>query len=63
MADDKHNRGGGDRDRVAGGEPYELAYFARKHGITIEQAEALIRQLGNDRATLDAAAEKLKSGR
>jgi hypothetical protein len=60
MADDKNNRGGGDRDRVAGGEAYEVDYFARKHGITREQAQDLIRRVGNDRAKLDAAAEQLK---
>ena len=61
MADDKNNRGGGDRDRVAGGEGYEVDYFARKHGITREQAQDLIRRVGNDREKLDAAAEKLNA--
>ena len=60
MADDRSNRGGGDRSRVAGGEGYELDYFARKHGITHDQAKQLIDEVGNDRARLDAAAEKLK---
>ena len=60
MADDKTDRGGGDRGRVAAGEPYEVDYFARKHGITREQAEDLIKRFGNDRATLDAEAAKLK---
>jgi hypothetical protein len=63
MADDKNKRGGGDRNRVAGDEAYEVEYFARKHGITVEQAEGLIRQVGNDREKLDAAAEKLKAAR
>lgn len=60
MADDKNKRGAGDRARVAGGEGYEVAYFADKHGITRQQAEELIRTVGNDRAELDAAAAKLK---
>ncbi|MBV9528541.1 DUF3606 domain-containing protein [Sphingomonas sp.] len=60
MSDDTTNRGGRDRSQVAGGEGYELDYFARKHGISREQAQQLISSLGNDRATLDAAAEKLK---
>lgn len=60
MADDKTKSGAGDRRQVAGGEGYEVRYFAQKHGITLEQAEALIAQHGNDRATLDAAAAKLK---
>lgn len=61
MADDKSKRGGGDRRTVSGSQEYEVAYFARKHGISTEQAEALIREVGNDRAKLDAAAQKLKN--
>jgi hypothetical protein len=60
MADDKSNRGGQDRARVSGEQGYEVEYFARKHGITKEQAEKLIEEHGSNRATLDAAAEKLK---
>jgi hypothetical protein len=59
MSDDRSKRGAADRERVAGGEDYEVAYFARKHGITKEQAEGLIKQIGNDRERLDAAARKL----
>jgi hypothetical protein len=61
MADDKTKRGGQDRTRVSGEQGYEVDYFARKHGITKEQAEKLIKQHGSDRAKLDAAAEQLKS--
>jgi hypothetical protein len=60
MADDKTKRGGGDRGRVARGQGYEVGYFARKHGLTLGQARQLIEREGNDRATLNAAAEKLK---
>jgi hypothetical protein len=49
-----------DRSRVAGGQGYELGYFARKHGISREQARQLIDRVGNDRAKLNAAAERLK---
>jgi hypothetical protein len=59
MADDKGNTGGNDRRQVAGEEAYEVAYFAERHGISREQARDLIDQQGNDRAALDAAAEKL----
>ena len=34
MADDKSKRGSVDRLEVAGGEAYEVSYFAKKHGIT-----------------------------
>ena len=60
MADDKTKTGKPDRSRVAGGESYEVSYFARKHGFTTEQARELIARIGNDRASLDAAVEKLK---
>jgi Protein of unknown function (DUF3606) len=62
MPDDKANRGGADRSRVAGGETYEVEYFAKKHGISVAQAEALIKEHGNSREKLDAAAGKLKRG-
>lgn len=60
MADNRSNRGGRDRGRVAGGQGYELGYFARKHGISRDQARSLISRVGNDRAKLNAAAQKLK---
>jgi hypothetical protein len=48
-----------DRRKVANSEPYEVEYFARKHNISREQARELIRQIGNDREKLNAAASKL----
>jgi len=60
MADDKSKRGGPDRRRVAGDEGYEVNYFARKHGISKQQAEDLIEKVGNNREKLNAAAAKLK---
>ena len=60
MADDKNKRGAADRRQVAGGEGYEVRYFARKHGISRDQAEKLIKQVGNDREKLNAAAARLK---
>lgn len=60
MSDDLTNRGAQDRARVSGSEGYEVEYFARKHGITTEQARQLIREVGNSREELDAAAERLK---
>ena len=60
MADNKSNRGGRDRNRVAAGQGYELGYFARKHGLSRDEARKLIARVGNDRAKLNAAAEKMK---
>jgi hypothetical protein len=60
MADSTKNRGQRDRSRVAAGQGYELGYFARKHGISRDEARQLIARVGNDRAKLNAAAAKLK---
>lgn len=60
MADDKTKRGGADRRTVAAGEGYEVGYFAKKHGITRDQAQDLIKKVSNDREKLNAAAQKLK---
>lgn len=60
MSDDKSKQGR-DRGQVAGGEEYEVRYFAEKHGISIEQAQGLIDRVGNSREALDSAAAKLKT--
>lgn len=60
MADNKSKRGAADRAKVAAGEGYEVNYFARKHGITTDQARDLVKRIGNDRDKLNAAAAKLK---
>ncbi len=60
MPDDKTKTGAQDRRTVAGGEPYEVSYFAKKHGLTDDQVHELIKKHGNERAVLDAEAEKLK---
>lgn len=61
MADDPTKQDNRDRSRVAGDEDYEVRYFAEEHGITIEQARDLIKRHGNDRATLEREARKLKA--
>jgi hypothetical protein len=60
MADDKSKRTKQDRARIAAGEPYEVSYFMRKHGITREQALSIIKKTGGNRAKANAAAERLK---
>ena len=39
--------------------PYNAAYFAQKHDISIEQARELMRRIGGDRDKLNEAAAKL----
>ena len=59
MSDNKAEVGAPDRRRVAGNEPYEVDYFARKHAISTDEAKDLISRFGNDRATLDREAAKI----
>ncbi|WP_082446253.1 DUF3606 domain-containing protein [Sphingomonas sp. PvP015] len=63
MADDKSKTDGRDRSRVSGSEPYEVEYFAQKHGLSAQQARDLIAEVGNDREKLDAAAGKITGQR
>lgn len=59
MADNRSKRGGSDRRRIAAGQPYEVNYFRRKHGLTRDQAEDIIRRTGGDRAKANAEAERV----
>jgi hypothetical protein len=58
MADDKSKRGQEDRGRVAANEPYEAEYFAQKHGLTQEEARAIIEKHGPSREACDRAASR-----
>jgi hypothetical protein len=60
MADKKSRRGAKDRRRVSASEGYEVAYFARKHGITAAETRALFAKVGYDREKLNAAADWMK---
>ncbi|PCD66801.1 DUF3606 domain-containing protein [Rhizobium phaseoli] len=60
MADDKSKRGKPDRDRISLSEAYEVAYFAKKHGLSKEDAERIIKRHGSDRDAADKAAQRLK---
>ena len=42
MADDKTKRGESDRRRVSGDDAYEVTFFAKKHAISVEDAERII---------------------
>lgn len=59
MTDDKNLRGAQDRSRVSGSEAYEVAYFARKHGLSMDKARDIIARHGPSREACDQAAEKL----
>ncbi|RLP26325.1 DUF3606 domain-containing protein [Mesorhizobium sp. YM1C-6-2] len=63
MADDKSKTGQQDRDRVAGGQDYEVQHLAKETGVTLEQALQLIRAYGNDREKLMKAAKGLANNK
>ncbi|MHC2792578.1 hypothetical protein ACVINZ_001590 [Mesorhizobium jarvisii] len=60
MADNKRLRGKQDRAKIALNEPYEVNYFKRKHKLTTEQAEKIIKATKGNREKANEAAEKLK---
>jgi Protein of unknown function (DUF3606) len=59
MPDDKSKNDNRDRNRVAGGEDYEIDYLVERAGITREQARELVKRYGNDRETLMKHARNL----
>ncbi len=56
MPDSKSDRGAQDRARVAGEQQYEVAYFAKKHGISAEEAKRIIARAGPSRQKADSLA-------
>ncbi|MBX4898603.1 DUF3606 domain-containing protein [Rhizobium bangladeshense] len=47
-----------DHKRVSAEQPYELSYFRRKHGLTVDQAKDIIKKAGNDRDKANRLAEQ-----
>jgi len=45
---------------VAGGQAYEVSYFARKHGISTSQAERIIRRACGSRQRANALCTLIK---
>jgi hypothetical protein len=60
MADDKSAVGGPDRARVASGEDYEIADFARRHGLTPDEVREMVARVGTSREALEQEAGRRK---
>lgn len=60
MAKTSSERGGTNLGRTYAGQGYDVTYFARKHGLSRQQARDLIRKIGHDRDKLNQAAAELK---
>ena len=59
MADDKTKTDARDRNRVD--DPgYEVEYFAKHHGISLDQARSLLERFGHDRQALLREVARLK---
>ena len=58
MPDDKSKRGKQDRDKVAGGEPYEIAYVAKKFGVSEDTVKQVQQSVGPSRDKVYAELEK-----
>ena len=59
MANDKSKTDNRDRERVAGGQDYEVQHLMQATKISAEQARELIKKHGNDRDTLEREARTL----
>lgn len=55
--DDKTKRDGRDSAKVSATEPYEVKYFARKHGLSADEARDIIKAAGSDRKKANKLAE------
>ncbi|MCS0460841.1 DUF3606 domain-containing protein [Rhizobium favelukesii] len=60
MAYNKPRRGKADHGGLPTRDPYEVAPFAKKHGIATADAKRIINQHGSDRDACDKAANRLK---
>jgi hypothetical protein len=60
MSDKRPYRRKRDNSRIAGGEAYEVSYFARKHGISHVQAEGILRRARGDRRRANALCTLIK---
>ena len=47
-----------DGRRLAGGQAYEVSYFARKHGLTAAEARDIIKQARGNRVKANQLAER-----
>jgi hypothetical protein len=54
MADNKRKRGRADRRKVAGGQAYEVAYIAKKKGVSRAKVRQAIKKVGNSRRRIYA---------
>ena len=54
MPDNRNNRGGRDRQRVAGGQSWEVRHVAEKFNVSSQQVTGAIRAVGNSRKEVES---------
>jgi Protein of unknown function (DUF3606) len=59
MAKKKRKSKKADRARVSGKQRYEVYYVARKFGVSADTVRQVIKKVGNSRAKVYAALEKM----
>ena len=53
MPDNRDQKGGQDRQRVAANEEYEVSYLAEKLNVSSEEVKRAIEQVGNSREKVE----------
>jgi len=56
--DDKKNVGSPDRDLINTSENYELEYWAKKFGVSIDQLKTAVKAVGNSAAAVEEHLKK-----
>jgi hypothetical protein len=62
MPDNRNNRGGRDRQRVAAGQDWEVRHVAEKHGVSTQQVTGAIRAVGNNRKDVETYIKQKAKG-
>ena len=53
MPDNRNNKGGRDRQRVAGGQKHEVSYMSKKTGSSTEEVKKAVKSAGNGRSAVE----------
>jgi len=56
--DDKKNTGAPDRNMINTSENYELEYWSKKFGVSIEQLKTAVKAVGNSSAAVEEQLKK-----
>jgi len=63
MADNRNKRGGTDRQRVAGGQSWEVRHMAEKFNVSSQQVSGAIRAVGNGRKEVESYLKQRTKGK